>query len=102
MRESALTLLPQPDSPTRPSASPSPSVKDTPLTALTTPSWVKNCVRRSVTSSSGRFIEVSSVTALVASPLGMKLRGSVLDLYPSQDGFAGRRHLVQSTDHLLG
>ena len=68
MSESALTLLPQPDSPTRPSASPSPSVNDTPLTALTTPSWVKNCVRRSVTSSSGRFVEVSSVTALVASP----------------------------------
>jgi hypothetical protein len=45
------------------------------LTALTTPSWVKNCVRRSETSRSGRF---SSVTVVVDSPRG-ELPGSVLE-----------------------
>ena len=37
MIESAVTLLPQPDSPTSPSASPRSTWNDTPLTAWTTP-----------------------------------------------------------------
>src|SRR3990170_4548014 len=48
-----VTLLPQPDSPTRPSASPGSTVNDTPLTAWTTSSWVRNRTTRSRTSSSG-------------------------------------------------
>jgi len=52
MSESAVTDLPQPDSPTMPSVSPAASSNDTPSTARTTPSRVKNCVLRSLTSSS--------------------------------------------------
>src|SRR5438874_576783 len=53
MSDSAVTDLPQPDSPTRPSVSPASRLKVTPSTARTTPSRVKNCVLRSWTSSSG-------------------------------------------------
>ena len=52
MSESAVTDLPQPDSPTMPSVSPWSSSNDTPSTARTTPSRVKNCVWRSVTARS--------------------------------------------------
>src|SRR6185503_4180593 len=48
--ESAVTLLPQPDSPTSPSVSPWPSTKLTSSTARTTPSGVKKCVERLRTS----------------------------------------------------
>ena len=51
MSDSAATVLPDPDSPTMPMVSLRSSVKLTPLTALTTPAWVKKCVERSVTSS---------------------------------------------------
>src|SRR5258706_6893297 len=50
--ESAVTLLPEPLSPTMPSASPSSSEKLTPSTAWTGPSRVLNCTFRSLTSSS--------------------------------------------------
>src|SRR2546426_2824533 len=50
--ESAVTDLPHPDSPTMPSVSPWSSSNDTPSTARTTPSRVKNCVCRSVTARS--------------------------------------------------
>src|SRR5260221_10382245 len=50
--DSAVTDLPQPDSPTMPSVSPAASSNETPSTACTTPSRVKNCVLRSLTSSS--------------------------------------------------
>src|SRR3954453_7150935 len=52
MIESAVTLLPDPDSPTIPRVSPSSRVKDTPSTAFTTPSGVKNWVLRFLTCSS--------------------------------------------------
>ena len=51
MIESAVTLLPDPLSPTMPSVSSSYRSKETPLTAFTTPSCVKNCVLRSLTCS---------------------------------------------------
>jgi hypothetical protein len=38
--QSAVTLFPLPDSPTIPNVSPGSSEKETPSTALTTPSWV--------------------------------------------------------------
>ena len=50
MSDSAVTLLPQPDSPTMPSVSPAATWNETPSTAWTTPSCVKNWVWRSVTS----------------------------------------------------
>src|SRR6185312_7950591 len=53
MIDSAVTLLPQPDSPTSPTVSPSAMSKLTPLTARTSPSLVKNEVRRSLTRNSG-------------------------------------------------
>ncbi len=49
MIDSAVTDLPQPLSPTTPSVSPRASESDTPSTALTTPSRVWKCVRRSLT-----------------------------------------------------
>jgi hypothetical protein len=45
-----VTLLPQPDSPTRPSVFPFSTEKLTPSTAWTTPSSVRKLVRRSLTS----------------------------------------------------
>ena len=50
MTDIAVTVLPEPDSPTMPSVSSRSSVKLTPFTALTTPACVKKCVERSVTS----------------------------------------------------
>ena len=41
--------LPEPDSPTSPRTSPGFTSNDTPSTALTTPAFVKKCVRRSAT-----------------------------------------------------
>ncbi len=46
-----VTLLPEPDSPTMPSTSPGSSVNETPSTALTTPSSVRNETLRFLTSS---------------------------------------------------
>ncbi len=54
MIERDSTDLPQPDSPTSPSVRPRSSVNETPSTAVTTPRGVRNCVRRSATSSSPR------------------------------------------------
>ena len=51
MTDSALTLLPQPDSPTRATVSPGRTSHDTPSTARTTPPEVVNWVCRSRTSS---------------------------------------------------
>src|SRR5262249_62318822 len=48
-----VTLLPDPDSPTIPTTSPSPTVKETPSTARTIPSSVRNETWRSLTSSRG-------------------------------------------------
>ena len=53
MIDSAVTDLPQPDSPTIPSVLPLSTANETPSTALTTPSRVKKCVCRSLTSRSG-------------------------------------------------
>src|SRR6185437_2310615 len=53
MIDSAVTDLPQPDSPTIPSVLPLSTVRSTPSTARTTPARVKKWVRRSSTSSSG-------------------------------------------------
>src|SRR3954466_4164356 len=47
------TLLPEPHSPTMPSALPLSTLYEMPSTAFTTPSGVSNCTRRSLTSSSG-------------------------------------------------
>ncbi len=49
--DSAVTDLPQPDSPTMPSVSRGLRSNETPSTARTIPSTVKNCVRRSRTTS---------------------------------------------------
>src|SRR5579863_175493 len=56
--ESAVTDLPEPDSPTMPSVSPASSLNESPLTAVTRPSSVRNVVRRLPTSSSGTAARV--------------------------------------------
>src|SRR5262245_1585312 len=55
MIESALTLLPQPDSPTMPSVRPASSSKLTPSTARNSPASVAKCVLSSLTSSNFIF-----------------------------------------------
>ena len=57
MIDSAVTLLPQPDSPTSPTVWPSSMSKVTPSTARTSPSLVKNDVRRSLTCKSGAIFD---------------------------------------------
>src|SRR4249919_241265 len=54
--DSAVTLLPDPDSPTIASVSPGSRWNDTPSTAVTVPRSVRNRVVRFLTSSSGRVI----------------------------------------------
>ena len=54
--ESAVTLLPLPDSPTTASVSPRFTSNDTPSTARTTPSSVKKCVFRFSTRRSGSLM----------------------------------------------
>src|SRR3954467_8759869 len=55
MMESAVTLLPQPDSPTMPSVRPASSSKLTPSTARNSPASVAKCVLRFLTSSNFVF-----------------------------------------------
>ncbi len=63
IRDSAVTLLPDPLSPTMPSVSPGPTVKDTPSTARTAPASVRKTVRRSSTSNTGVSAAVAPVRA---------------------------------------
>src|SRR5215217_1739929 len=60
----AVTLLPQPDSPTMLRTSPSLSVSDTPSTAWTVPPSIGKWVLRSVTSRSGDVIRRASVRSI--------------------------------------
>ena len=62
--DSAPTDLPQPDSPTMPTVSPSSTVYETPSTARTVPAEVSNCVRRSFTSSSVAILVCLSLALL--------------------------------------
>src|SRR4051812_40695775 len=63
MIESAVTLLPDPDSPTIPSTSPARRLKLSPSTARRTPSSVRNETWRSRTSTSGGSVGPSSANA---------------------------------------
>src|SRR5436305_11199561 len=65
MTESAVTLLPQPLSPTTPNVSPALMVNETSSTALTTPLRVKKCVFRFLTSSKLAVIVISPLTSLL-------------------------------------
>src|SRR6185312_921985 len=58
--EKPVTVLPEPDSPTRPRTSPGATSKSTPSTALATPSLVKKCVRRLRTLSAAVIADRSS------------------------------------------
>src|SRR5918994_261403 len=83
MTESAVTLFPLPDSPTIPSVSPGSSEKETPSTALTTPSWVLKCVLRLLTSSIATGYSSLSERPLAARTEGysrdrVRARGPVL------------------------
>ena len=85
MIESAVTDLPQPDSPTIPSVLPFSSEQLTPSTARTVPSRVKKCVRRSLTSRSA-IVYVSRVL------------GSSASRRPSAMKFAQRTSVAIATD----
>src|SRR5450755_1639993 len=61
--ERAVTLLPQPDSPTRPSVPPSSSRHETPSTARTVPARVSKSTRRASTSRSGAAAAMGSELA---------------------------------------
>src|SRR5216684_3580322 len=77
--ESAVTDFPQPDSPTMPRVSPAPTSNVTPSTARTTPSRVKNCVCRSLTSS-------NDMRAAHPFPKVRQSLVSNLDLHPRVEG----------------
>src|SRR5690242_13725422 len=64
--ERAVTLLPQPDSPTIPSVRPANRSKDVPSTARTTPSSAKKCVCRSRTERIGSAIGIGRIAQSVA------------------------------------
>src|SRR5450830_1788161 len=53
--DSAVTLLPQPDSPNRPTVSLAPTLNDTPSTGATRLPWLRNSTLRLVTSSMVRL-----------------------------------------------
>src|SRR2546421_2973051 len=75
-----VTLLPEPDSPTMPSTSPSLTVNEIPSTAWTIPSSVRNETLRSRTSSSGSAISghlASGSCSLAAKSKSRKDAGSV-------------------------
>ena len=91
MIDSAVMLLPQPDSPTTPSVWPSSIAKVTPSTALTTPSWVKKWVRRPLTSSR------SSVRGRSVSPVEWQL-----DAHVSLDALAGIERVAQAVAEEAG
>ena len=62
MIESAVTLLPQPDSPTIASVSPRPTVNETSSTALNSPELVKNTVCRPFTSRTAASVCASLIS----------------------------------------
>ena len=64
----SVMLLPEPDSPTRPSASPLGTSKDTPSTARTVPRRVAICTCRSRTSSIGPPAKPPGLNAAVTGP----------------------------------
>jgi hypothetical protein len=81
--ESAVTLLPHPDSPTTPKVSPLRTVQETPSTARTMPAPVKKWVRKSSISSSGAagwaFASLREFSTLPI-PFNSDTRYSVLSL----------------------
>ena len=79
MIDSAVTDLPQPDSPTIPSVWPGSIENEIPSTARTTPSRVKKCVFRSLTSSTGSPAAMAYVSLV---------RGSKASRSPSAMKFA--------------
>src|SRR5262244_387182 len=70
MIDRAVTLLPEPDSPTMPRVSPLLMCRSMPSTARTTPSSVKKCVFKPLTSSSRSAIRVSFTRARALPPGG--------------------------------
>ena len=81
MIDKAVTLLPQPDSPTMAKVRPASMAKLTPLTAANSPSSVVKCVRSCETSSSAVIQVAPSCKLRAALPLlCVELRDSGLDL----------------------
>ena len=85
MIDSAVTLLPQPDSPTSPSTSPRASAKLRPSTARSSPASVVKRVSSASTRSRAR-----GGPPLAASPEGPALRRRVSGMAPATPGAAGR------------
>src|ERR1051326_7605468 len=85
MIESAVTLLPQPDSPTSPTVSPFATSKLTPLTARTSPSLVKNEVRRSLTRNNGASLRLWSERSTTKASLPRSLRAVMTKAHTAVD-----------------
>src|SRR5579864_8552244 len=99
MMLSAVTDLPQPDSPTMPSVSPGFSSKETPSTALTMPSLVAKTVCRSWTSSRGAANWTSLLQARVegvAGGVAEQVRGE----HGDEDRHAGDDHEVDRVEEV--
>src|SRR5215472_13858974 len=85
MIDSAVTLLPQPDSPTRPTVSPSAMSKLTPLTARTSPSLVKNEVRKSLTRNSGASLRLWPRRSTTKASLPRSMRSVMHECHAAVD-----------------
>src|SRR5215813_370521 len=96
--ESEVTLLPQPDSPTTASVSPTDTENETPSTARTTPSRVKKCVCKSSISSSGLGLAIG---LHVASKAGIeRIAHAVAQEIDRQDG--QRQKNAGKEDQIVG
>ncbi len=68
--EKPVTVLPEPDSPTRPSTRPLPTLNETSSTAFTTPARVKKCVCSPRTSSVGSRVAAWGAEVSTACDVG--------------------------------
>src|SRR6202158_4534076 len=90
--ESAVTLLPLPDSPTTPTQSPSPMSIDTPSTAVTQPASTRNCTVRSRIESNGAAATlVASLQARVQN-IAQRVAEEIHAERRKTDGYAWKQH----------
>src|SRR5262245_25848575 len=97
MIDSDVTLLPQPDSPTRPSISPRSIEKLMPSTARTAPALVSNCVRRPSTASNATALDLEPRIERVAQPVTEQVDGE----HGQHDREAGKRRQPPRRRHVV-
>src|SRR5688572_6387577 len=95
--EKPVTVLPQPDSPTRPSTSPGRTLKLTPSTARTTPARVKKWVLRSSTSRTLALKpRIQDIAQPVADQVDAHDRREKRDTRVEADPVLARQHVLEA------